>query len=257
MTLGSAAPPPGVPGARTERAAGPARSTPRFGKVPLGRRLFRDRTSGGPVPRLLMRWISGPLLPAVRLWRRNLQLRVVAGTLLMSIAVVLLLGFVVIGQVRNGLLEAKGKAAQTQAAAWIRRRADERERATGPGGPERGERRRHDGQHLLAHGARRSARQWWYERVQRGGAQCGLRRPRHDQPRPTRLGQRGGVEHPAEAAGRRREGQPAPSRRTHSSGTRTARTRSPGSSSARGSTTSTTTRTSCTTSSRSRRRRSR
>ncbi|MGA6870820.1 MtrAB system histidine kinase MtrB [Streptomyces pratensis] len=116
MTLGSAAPPPGVPGARTERAAGPARSTPRFGKVPLGGRLFRDRTSGGPVPRLLMRWISGPLLPAVRLWRRNLQLRVVAGTLLMSIAVVLLLGFVVIGQVRNGLLEAKGKAAQTQAA---------------------------------------------------------------------------------------------------------------------------------------------
>lgn len=68
------------------------------------------------MPRLLMRWISGPLLPAVRLWRRNLQLRVVAGTLLMSIAVVLLLGFVVIGQVRNGLLEAKGKAAQTQAA---------------------------------------------------------------------------------------------------------------------------------------------
>ena len=78
--------------------------------------MFRDRTPGGPVPRLLMRWIRGPLLPAVRLWRRNLQLRVVAGTLLMSIAVVLLLGFVVIGQVRNGLLEAKGNAAQTQAA---------------------------------------------------------------------------------------------------------------------------------------------
>ncbi|MER5555793.1 MtrAB system histidine kinase MtrB [Streptomyces sp. NPDC002793] len=116
MTLGSAAPPPGVPGARTERAAGPARSTSRFGRTPLGGRLFRDRTPGGPVPRLLMRWIRGPLLPAVRLWRRNLQLRVVAGTLLMSIAVVLLLGFVVIGQVRNGLLEAKGKAAQTQAA---------------------------------------------------------------------------------------------------------------------------------------------
>ncbi|HWU10424.1 MAG TPA: MtrAB system histidine kinase MtrB [Streptomyces sp.] len=116
MTLGSAAPPPGVPGARTERAAGPARSTPRVGRVLLGGRLFRNRAPGGPVPRLLMRWISGPLLPAVRLWRRNLQLRVVAGTLLMSIAVVLLLGFVVIGQVRNGLLEAKGKAAQTQAA---------------------------------------------------------------------------------------------------------------------------------------------
>ncbi|MEV5160914.1 MtrAB system histidine kinase MtrB [Streptomyces sp. NPDC053728] len=116
MTLGSAAPTPGGPGARAERAAGPARRNLRFGRVPLGGRLFDDRPPGGPVPRLLMRWIRGPLLPAVRLWRRNLQLRVVAGTLLMSIAVVLLLGFVVIGQVRNGLLEAKGKAAQTQAA---------------------------------------------------------------------------------------------------------------------------------------------
>ncbi|MFJ8887401.1 MtrAB system histidine kinase MtrB [Streptomyces sp. NPDC102402] len=116
MTLGSAAPPPGEPGTRAERAAGQARRTPRFGRVPLGGRLFNDRTPGGPVPRLLMRWIRGPLLPAVRLWRRNLQLRVVAGTLLMSIAVVLLLGFVVIGQVRNGLLEAKSTAAQTQAA---------------------------------------------------------------------------------------------------------------------------------------------
>lgn len=81
-----------------------------------GGRLFEDRSPGGPVPRLLMRWVRRPLLPAVRLWRRNLQLRVVAGTLLMSIGVVLLLGFVVIGQVRNGLLDAKGKAAQTQAA---------------------------------------------------------------------------------------------------------------------------------------------
>ena len=34
----------------------------------------------------------------------------------MSLGVVLLLGFVVIGQVRNGLLDAKGKAAQSQAA---------------------------------------------------------------------------------------------------------------------------------------------
>ena len=52
----------------------------------------------------------------MRLWRRNIQLRVVATTLLMSLGVVLLLGFVVIGQVRNGLLDAKGKAAQSQAA---------------------------------------------------------------------------------------------------------------------------------------------
>jgi two-component system sensor histidine kinase MtrB len=63
-----------------------------------------------------MRWVRRPLLPAVRLWRRNIQLRVVVTTLLMSLGVVVLLGFVVIGQVRNGLLDAKGKAAQSQAA---------------------------------------------------------------------------------------------------------------------------------------------
>lgn len=97
-----------------------------------GGRLFEDRTPGGPVPRLLMRWVRRPLLPAVRLWRRNLQLRVVAGTLLMSIVVVLLLGFVVIGQVRNGLLDAKGKAAQTQAAGGF---AAAQERPTPPSPP--------------------------------------------------------------------------------------------------------------------------
>ncbi|MEU8678338.1 MtrAB system histidine kinase MtrB [Streptomyces sp. NPDC048560] len=106
MTLGSTAPKPGEPGVRTERAAGQGRKFSRMGRV----------LQGGPVPRLLMRWVRRPLLPAVRLWRRNLQLRVVAGTLLMSIGVVLLLGFVVMGQVRNGLLDAKSGAAQTQAA---------------------------------------------------------------------------------------------------------------------------------------------
>ncbi|MET9927669.1 MULTISPECIES: MtrAB system histidine kinase MtrB [unclassified Streptomyces] len=116
MAEGSAAPIPGEPGVRAERAAGPGRKASRMSRFLQGGRLFEDRSPGGPVPRLLMRWVRRPLLPAVRLWRRNLQLRVVAGTLLMSIGVVLLLGFVVIGQVRNGLLDAKGKAAQTQAA---------------------------------------------------------------------------------------------------------------------------------------------
>ncbi|MER5632531.1 MtrAB system histidine kinase MtrB [Streptomyces nitrosporeus] len=115
MTPGSAAPKPGGPGVRTERAAGHDPASSRFGRVLRGGRLFHE-APGGTVLRLLMRWARRPLLPAVRLWRRNLQLRVVAGTLLMSIGVVLLLGFVVIGQVRNGLLDAKAKAAQTQAA---------------------------------------------------------------------------------------------------------------------------------------------
>ncbi|WP_052398244.1 MtrAB system histidine kinase MtrB [Streptomyces sp. NRRL F-5123] len=68
-----------------------------------------------PVIRSCVRWARRPLQPASRLWRRNLQLRVVAFTLLMSVGVVLLLGFVVIGQVRNGLLDAKEKASVKQA----------------------------------------------------------------------------------------------------------------------------------------------
>ncbi|MDJ1138428.1 MtrAB system histidine kinase MtrB [Streptomyces iconiensis] len=69
-----------------------------------------------PMVRFFVRWVRRPLLPVMRLWRRNIQLRVVVATLLLSLGVVLLLGIVVIGQVRNGLLEAKEKTAQSQAA---------------------------------------------------------------------------------------------------------------------------------------------
>ncbi|MBT2530498.1 MtrAB system histidine kinase MtrB [Streptomyces flavidovirens] len=106
MTRGSAAPMPGGPGVRTERAAGPRRRTSRAG------RLLRR----SPALRLFARWVRRPLLPSLRLWRRNIQLRVVVGSLLMSLGVVLLLGFVVMWQVRNGLLDAKQEAAQSQAA---------------------------------------------------------------------------------------------------------------------------------------------
>jgi two-component system sensor histidine kinase MtrB len=68
-----------------------------------------------PAVRIFGRWARGPLLSVMRLWRRNIQLRVVATTLVMSAAVVLVLGVVVIGQVRNGLLEAKRQTAQSQA----------------------------------------------------------------------------------------------------------------------------------------------
>ncbi|MEW2070687.1 MtrAB system histidine kinase MtrB [Streptomyces sp. NPDC007346] len=134
MAQGSAAPNPGEPGVRAERAAGPGRKASRMSRFLQGGRLFQDRTPGGPVPRLLMRWVRRPLLPAVRLWRRNLQLRVVAGTLLMSMGVVLLLGFVVIGQVRNGLLDAKGKAAQTQAAGGFVAAQEKANASLAPGG---------------------------------------------------------------------------------------------------------------------------
>ncbi|WP_326787403.1 MtrAB system histidine kinase MtrB [Streptomyces sp. NBC_00151] len=77
--------------------------------------LLQGGVQGSPVLRLLIRWVRRPLLPVMRLWRRNIQLKIVATTLLMSMGVVLLLGFVVIGQVRNGLLDAKVKASQSQA----------------------------------------------------------------------------------------------------------------------------------------------
>ncbi|MCF6526391.1 MtrAB system histidine kinase MtrB [Streptomyces sp. JJ36] len=73
-------------------------------------------TRAHPVFRMFLRLVRRPLLPAMRLWRRNIQLRVVAATLLMSLCVVLLLGIVVTGQMRNGLLEAKKQSAQSQAA---------------------------------------------------------------------------------------------------------------------------------------------
>ncbi|GAA1932433.1 two-component system sensor histidine kinase MtrB [Streptomyces sodiiphilus] len=81
-------------------------------------RLLPEGATGAraqPAIRIFGRWARGPLLPVLRLWRRNIQLRVVATTLLMSLAVVLVLGIVVIGQVRNGLLEAKRQTAISQA----------------------------------------------------------------------------------------------------------------------------------------------
>jgi two-component system sensor histidine kinase MtrB len=82
------------------------------GLLAAGREFLRELA---PVARAAWRWGRKPLQPAARVWRRNIQLRVVATTLLMSLGVVSLLGVVVIGQVRNGLLEAKTKAAQGQA----------------------------------------------------------------------------------------------------------------------------------------------
>ncbi|MFF8955702.1 MtrAB system histidine kinase MtrB [Streptomyces sp. NPDC014894] len=132
MPRGSVAPEPRDPGVRTERAAGPGEGPSRFGRLLRGGRPGRDGELGRLMLRLGVRWIRRPLLPAVRLWRRNIQLRIVVTTLLMSLGVVVLLGFVVIGQVRNGLLDAKAKAAQSQAAGGF---AVARERASEPADP--------------------------------------------------------------------------------------------------------------------------
>jgi two-component system, OmpR family, sensor histidine kinase MtrB len=49
-------------------------------------------------------------------WRRSLQLRVVTATLVLSVVVVAVLGFFLIQQIANGLLQAKVKSAKNQAA---------------------------------------------------------------------------------------------------------------------------------------------
>ncbi|MGK5533950.1 MtrAB system histidine kinase MtrB, partial [Streptomyces sp. URMC 129] len=103
-----------------------------------GPRLLTERATGSraqPAIRIFGRWARGPLLSLMRLWRRNIQLRVVASTLLLSLAVVLVLGFVVIGQVRNGLLEAKRQTAQSQAEGGF---AAAKEQATADGDEEAG-----------------------------------------------------------------------------------------------------------------------
>ena len=128
MSGDSAAPKPGRAGARAGRAVGPEDGGSPVWGVSSSGGLLQGGVQGGPVLRLFVRWVRRPLLPVMRLWRRNIQLRVVVTTLLMSLGVVLLLGFVVIGQVRNGLLDAKEKAAQSQAAggfAVAQQKADE------------------------------------------------------------------------------------------------------------------------------------
>ncbi|WP_394805552.1 MtrAB system histidine kinase MtrB [Streptomyces althioticus] len=114
MSGDSAASAPGRSGGRPGRPVGRGTAASRWRHLFDGD-LLQGGVQGSPVVRLVMRWVRRPLLPVMRLWRRNIQLKVVVTTLLMSLGVVLLLGFVVIGQVRNGLLDAKVKASQSQA----------------------------------------------------------------------------------------------------------------------------------------------
>ncbi|MEU5089796.1 MtrAB system histidine kinase MtrB [Streptomyces sp. NPDC021356] len=133
MSGDSAASAPGRTGSRVKRPVGRKSAGSRWGRLLEGG-LLHGGVQGSPVLRLLLRWVRRPLLPVMRLWRRNIQLKVVATTLLMSLGVVLLLGFVVIGQVRNGLLDAKVKASQSQATggfAVAKQRADEAASGTG------------------------------------------------------------------------------------------------------------------------------
>ncbi|MCX3060449.1 MtrAB system histidine kinase MtrB, partial [Streptomyces beihaiensis] len=130
MSRDSAAAAPGTPGTRSERPVGPTAGRDSWlRRVADGGLLLQGGMNGSPVLRLVMRWVRRPLLPALRLWRRNIQLKVVATTLLMSLGVVLLLGIVVIGSVRNGLLDAKVKASQSQAEGGFRAAKDKADSA--------------------------------------------------------------------------------------------------------------------------------
>ncbi|MFE0134149.1 MtrAB system histidine kinase MtrB [Streptomyces sp. NPDC059037] len=115
MSRDSSPAPPGAPGGRSGRTGGPARRGSTFGRLLDGGLLLQGGVQGSPVLRLFSRWVRRPLLPALRLWRRNIQLKVVVTTLLMSLGVVLMLGFAVMSSVNNGLLKAKVKASQSQA----------------------------------------------------------------------------------------------------------------------------------------------
>ncbi|MFI8458400.1 MtrAB system histidine kinase MtrB [Kitasatospora sp. NPDC085464] len=64
---------------------------------------------------LVKRQLRRPAHRVTALYRRSIQLRVVAVSLLASIAVVLVLGVVVVAQVRTGLLDTKMDAARAQA----------------------------------------------------------------------------------------------------------------------------------------------
>ncbi|MEU5701661.1 MtrAB system histidine kinase MtrB [Streptomyces aurantiacus] len=136
MSRDSAASAPGEPGARSGRPVGRKMTGSRWGRFVEGG-LLQGGVQGSPVLRLFMRWVRRPLLPVMRLWRRNIQLKVVVTTLLMSLGVVLLLGFVVIGQVRNGLLDAKVKASQSQATGGFTVAKQEADSAMGADGDDR------------------------------------------------------------------------------------------------------------------------
>ncbi|MFE0178824.1 MtrAB system histidine kinase MtrB [Streptomyces sp. NPDC059002] len=123
MSRDSSSSTPGDPGARAGRT-GPARRESRFRRIVDSGLLLQGGVQGSPVLRLFTRWVRRPLLPAVRLWRRNIQLKVVVTTLLMSLGVVLMLGFAVMSSVNNGLLKAKVKASQSQADGGFRAAQD-------------------------------------------------------------------------------------------------------------------------------------
>ncbi|GAA2839551.1 two-component system sensor histidine kinase MtrB [Kitasatospora paracochleata] len=75
----------------------------------------RPRRGPAALFAMVARQFRRPVNRLLALYRRSIQLRVVATTLLLSFVVVLVLGVVVVAQVRTGLLDTKKHAAQGQA----------------------------------------------------------------------------------------------------------------------------------------------
>lgn len=70
-------------------------------------------------PHDLHPWWRTPLTQWPDLWRRSIQARIVAGTLLMSTVVVFLVGWVMMSQVTEGVLESKRSGALREAGAQL------------------------------------------------------------------------------------------------------------------------------------------
>ncbi|WP_406286185.1 MtrAB system histidine kinase MtrB [Embleya sp. NBC_00896] len=93
-----------------------------------------QRSPSPSAPTLALRRVRGGVGRVMALWNRSIQFRVVATTLVLSVAVMVLLGVVVVGQVRNGLLDAKVASARSQAQGGFEdARAQADEIATSPG----------------------------------------------------------------------------------------------------------------------------
>jgi two-component system, OmpR family, sensor histidine kinase MtrB len=118
--------------AGTRDGLGPAESRAAEARALLESRYPDPMRGMVPPMRALTRYLRRPVRVATRAWRRSIQLRVVATTLLLSMGVVLLLGVVVIGQVRNGLLDAKRQSAQSQALGGFRAAEDQANAAQTP-----------------------------------------------------------------------------------------------------------------------------
>ncbi|WP_435839207.1 MtrAB system histidine kinase MtrB [Streptodolium elevatio] len=103
-----------MPGAAAGAASGAA-APGAAGNPPGAVRGLSPVRRGWSLWTLALRRARGGIGRVVAVWRRSIQFRVVSTTLVLSAAVMVLLGIVVVGQVQGGLLDAKVAGATAQA----------------------------------------------------------------------------------------------------------------------------------------------